>query len=61
MSKYFSEKWGVVVKLVEIHLGVRFDSKRNKKSGVNEQVPVNDTFKYVKTLNFIFKNEEVCC
>ncbi len=49
---------------MEINLGVRFDSKRNKTSGVYEQVPVNDTFIYVpllKTLDFIFKNEEVCC
>ena len=62
-TKYFSEKWGVVEPL-EIHLGVRYDSKRNKVSGVYEQVPVNDTFIYVpllKTLEFIFKNEEVCC
>lgn len=62
MTKYFSEKWGVV-EPIEIHLGVRFDSKRNKKSGVYEQVPVNDTFIYVpllKTLEFIFKNPEVC-
>ena len=60
--KYFSDKWGVV-EPVEVHLGVRFDSKRNKISGIYEQVPVNDTFIYVpilKTLEFIFKNEEVC-
>lgn len=62
-AKYFSEKWGVV-EPVEIHLGVRYDSKRNKISGVYEQVPVNDNFIYIpllKTLEFIFKNEEVCC
>ena len=61
-TKYFSEKWGVVEPL-EIHLGVRYDSKRNKISGAYEQVPVNDTFMYIpllKTLEFIFKNEEIC-
>lgn len=30
-TKYFSEKWGVV-DLVEVHLGVRYDSKINKIS-----------------------------
>lgn len=30
-TKYFSEKWGVV-EPEEIHLGVRYDSKRNKVS-----------------------------
>lgn len=61
-TKYFSEKWGVVEPL-EIHLGVRYDSKRNKISGVYEQVPVNDTFIYIPLLKteFIFKNEEICC
>ncbi|XP_030606887.1 uncharacterized protein LOC115795207 [Archocentrus centrarchus] len=61
-TKYFTEKWGVV-EPVEINLGVRYDSKRNKISGIYEQVPVNDTFIYVplfKTLEFIFKNAEVC-
>lgn len=61
-TKYFSEKWGVVEPL-EMHLGVRYDSKRNKISGVYEQVPVNDTFVYIpllKTLEFIFKNKVVC-
>lgn len=42
-TKYFSEKWGVVEPL-EMYLGVRYDSKRNKISGVYEQVPVNDTY-----------------
>ena len=48
-SKYFTEKWGVV-EPVEIHLGVRYDSKRNKVSGRYEQVQVNDTFIYVPLL-----------
>lgn len=62
-TKYFSEKWGIV-EPVEVHLGTRFDSKRNKESSLYEQVPVNDTFIYIpilKTLEFIFRNEEVCC
>lgn len=61
-TKYFSEKWDLV-EPVEIHLGVRYDSKRNKVTGLYEQVPVNDTFIYIplfKTLEFIFKNGEVC-
>ncbi|XP_041825036.1 uncharacterized protein LOC121629374 [Melanotaenia boesemani] len=62
-TKYFSEKWGVV-EPAEIHLGVRYDLRRNKVSGIYEQVPVNDTFIYIpllKTLEFIFKNETIYC
>lgn len=44
--KYFSEKWGVV-EPIEMHLGVRYDSRRNKISGMFEQIPVNDTFIYI--------------
>lgn len=60
--KYFSKKWGVV-EPTEIHLGVRYDSRRNTTSGMYEQTTVNDTFIYIpllKTLEFIFRNEEVC-
>ncbi|XDV29615.1 hypothetical protein PO909_032707 [Leuciscus waleckii] len=60
--KYFSEKWGVV-EPTEIHLGVRYDTRKNKISGMYEQIPVNDTFIYIpllKTLEFIFRNNEVC-
>ncbi|XP_026061788.1 uncharacterized protein LOC113045572 isoform X2 [Carassius auratus] len=60
--KYFSEKWGVV-EPIEIHLGVRYDSRRNKISGMYEQTTVNDTFIYIpllKTLEFIFRNDKVC-
>lgn len=56
-NKYFCSKWGVS-QPVEVHLGVRYDSKINRVSGIYEQVPVNDTFIYVplfKTLDFIFK------
>ena len=45
-KKYFYSKWGVV-QPVEVHLGVRYDSKINRISGNYEQVPVNDTFIYV--------------
>ncbi|XDV45398.1 hypothetical protein PO909_013506 [Leuciscus waleckii] len=58
--KYFSEKWGVV-EPTEIHLGVRYDTRKNKISGMYEQIPVNDTFIYIpllKTLEFIFRNNE---
>ena len=61
-KKYFYSKWGVV-QPVEVHLGVRYDSKINRISGNYEQVPVNDTFIYVplfKTLEFIFKNKMIC-
>lgn len=47
--KYFSEKWGVV-EPTEVHLGVRYDSRRNKISGMYEQIPVNDTFIYIPLL-----------
>ncbi|XP_048100920.1 uncharacterized protein LOC125295613 [Alosa alosa] len=60
-KKYFYTKWGVV-QPVEVHLGVRYDSKKNKVSGNYEQVPVNDTFISIplfKTLDFIFKNEVI--
>ncbi|XP_056439497.1 uncharacterized protein LOC130376301 isoform X1 [Gadus chalcogrammus] len=61
-KKYFYSKWGVV-QPVEVHLGVRYDSKINRISGNYKQVPVNDTFIYVplfKTLEFIFKNKIIC-
>lgn len=61
-KKYFCAKWGVVQPL-EVHLGVRYESRRNRTSGLYEQVPVNNTFIYIplfKTLEFIFKNEIIC-
>ncbi|XDV17710.1 hypothetical protein PO909_023532 [Leuciscus waleckii] len=54
---------GGVVEPTEIHLGVRYDTRKNKISGMYEQIPVNDTFIYIpllKTLEFIFRNNEVC-
>lgn len=61
-TKYFSEKRGVV-KPVECILGVRYDNRRNPKSGNYEQVPVRGTFIYVPildTLKFMCKNPEIC-
>ncbi|KAK6484891.1 hypothetical protein HHUSO_G12766 [Huso huso] len=61
-KKYFSKKWGVV-QPIELCLGVRFDTKRNRRMQTYEQVPVNDKFIYVpilKTLQFIFKNADIC-
>ncbi|XP_056305506.1 uncharacterized protein LOC130217424 [Danio aesculapii] len=61
-KKYFREKWGVVDP-VELHLGVRYDTRRNNKTGNYEQVPVNNKFIYIpilKTLQFIFRNEKNC-
>lgn len=61
-NKYFSEKWGVV-EPVECILGVRYDNRRNPKSGQYEQVPVRDTFIYVPildSLKFMCKNTEIC-
>lgn len=61
-NKYFNEKWGVV-EPVEVILGVRFDNRRNTKSGTYEQVPVRDTFIYVpilETLKFMCKNADIC-
>jgi len=61
-KKYFRDKWGVV-EPVELRFGVRYETKRNNKTGTYEQVPVNDKFIYIpilKTLQFIFRNENIC-
>lgn len=55
------KKWGVI-EPVQINLGVSYDSKRNKVSGVYEQVPVNDTFIYLplfKTLVHCLKGRSL--
>ena len=60
-KKYFREKWGIV-QPVELRLGVRYDTRRNGKTGTYEQVPINDKFIYIpimETLKFIFKNESI--
>lgn len=61
-KKYFKDKWGIV-QPVELHLGVRYDTRRNNRTENYEQVPVNDKFIYVpilKTFQFIFRNENIC-
>lgn len=61
-NKYFNQKWGVV-EPVEMTLGVRYDSRRNQKSGTYDQVPVRDKFIYVpvlETLKFMCRNTETC-
>ena len=61
-KKYFGGNWDIV-QPVELRLGVRYDARRNSKSGTSEQVPIYDKFIYIpilKTLQFIFKNENIC-
>ncbi len=41
-TNYFVDKWGVV-EPVEIVLGMRYDMRRNKKTGCYDQVPVKET------------------
>ena len=60
--KYFREKWGTVEPL-ELTLGVRFDTRRNKTLGTYDQVQVRDTFVYIpilETLKFMFCNSDIC-
>ncbi|KAK0150882.1 hypothetical protein N1851_008004 [Merluccius polli] len=48
-------------KPVEVALGVRYDTRRNRATGTYEQIPVTDKFVYIpllETLKFIFK--EIC-
>ena len=62
MKKYFSEKCGLV-EPVEVALGVRYDTRRNRDTGTYEQVPVTDKFVYIpllETLKLIFNNKEIC-
>lgn len=62
MVNYFCEKWGVVDP-IDVLLGVRYDTRRNRGSGTYDQVPVTDKFVYVpllETLKFIFANKEIC-
>lgn len=61
-AKFFSERWGIVEPL-EIVLGVRYDSRRNKRTGTYDQVPVKETFVYIPildTLKFMFRNTDIC-
>lgn len=61
-TKYFNEKWGVVEPL-EIMLGHRFDTRRNKQTGTYDQVQVKDTFVYIpilETIQFMCRNADIC-
>lgn len=60
-NKYFTVKWGNV-EPVEKVLGTRFDSRRNKTAGTNDQVILTDKFTYVpilETLRTIFQSPEL--
>lgn len=61
-NQFFNQKWGVV-EPIEIQLGVRYDNRRNQRTGTYDQVPVKDTFIYVpilETLKFMCRNPEIC-
>lgn len=61
-QKFFEEKWEIV-EPVEYVLGVRFDLRRDRTTGVYNQIPVTDKFVYVPilgTLKSMFKNSELC-
>ena len=49
---YFRKKWGIVQPVEKI-LGIRYDTRLNKKSGTYDQVPVKDTFVYIPILETI--------
>ncbi len=60
-KKRFSQKWGIV-EPVEVALGVRYDTRRNRTAGTYDQVPVTDKFVYIpllETLKYIFTNQEI--
>lgn len=61
-TKYFSEKWGIVEPEENI-LGLRYDTRPNKKTGTYDQVPVKDTFVYIpilETITFMCRNSDIC-
>lgn len=49
LKRYFYRKWGIV-QPVEVPLGIRYDTKRNRQTGAYEQLPVNDKFIYIPIL-----------
>nr|XP_024657554.1 uncharacterized protein LOC106676865 isoform X1 [Maylandia zebra] len=60
-NRHFKQKWATV-EPVEMVLGTRFDSRRNKITGTFDQVIVTDRFAYVpilETLKTIFQNHHV--
>lgn len=61
-QSYFKRKWKIV-EPVEHVLGVRFDVRRDRTTGVYSEIPVNDKFTYVPilgTLESMFTNQELC-
>lgn len=59
--RYYENKWQIV-QPVEHVLGVRFDVRRDKKSGMYSQVPITDKCVYVpvlETLRTMFNNQEI--
>ncbi|XP_030601542.1 uncharacterized protein LOC115791568 [Archocentrus centrarchus] len=60
-QKYLEKKWKIV-EPVEHVLGVRYDTRLDKTTGVYSQIPVNDKFMYVPilgTLDSLFTNQEL--
>ncbi|KAL3972940.1 RAD51-associated protein 1 [Sarotherodon galilaeus] len=60
-NRHFKQKWATV-EPVEMVLGTRFDSRRNKITGTFDRVIVTDRFAYVpilETLKTIFQNHHV--
>lgn len=61
-QRHFQKKWKIV-KPVEHVLGVRFDVRRDRTTGIYSEIPVNDKFTYVPilgTLVSVFTNQELC-
>lgn len=59
--KYYNEKWEIV-EPKECVLGVRLDLRRDRITGVYNEIPVTDKCTYVpilSTLKSIFKNDQV--
>lgn len=48
-QRYFENKWKIV-EPIECVLGVRYDTRLDKTTGVYSQIPVNDKFMYVPIL-----------
>lgn len=60
-KRYYEDKWQIV-QPVEHVLGVRFDVRRDKKTGMYSQVPITDKLVYVpllETLKSMFNNKEI--
>lgn len=60
-QKFFEQKWEIVDP-VEYVLGVRFDLRRDRTTGVYHQIPVTDKFVYVPilgTIKSMFRNCEL--